>query len=258
MDQSQPSGAPSDRETAYEDRVLAWLDILGWSDLVDGAGSDNSKFGQIFRAAGLLRSPKDRQNAQLARSDDYRAQGLEIAVDLLPEITHFSDTVIWSCKAADDAIYQLVDEVQETCCLLLAHGHLSRGAIVYGPLHHQGGTIFGPALMSAYRLEGQVAHYPRVLIDDSVKPWIPRSYSFEGEAFNTLDSRVDADGLTYLDIFGGIRSKVGNSPRRSTWNETVLLDRVEKQFETLTSPRQRAKWGWTLSYLRDIVNEIGT
>ncbi|MGA2037479.1 MAG: hypothetical protein ABSH04_07860, partial [Acidimicrobiales bacterium] len=60
QEQSDSLDASSEVKVRYEDRVLAYLDILGWSDLVDEAGSDESGFSEILRAAGALRFTKDR------------------------------------------------------------------------------------------------------------------------------------------------------------------------------------------------------
>jgi hypothetical protein len=117
--------------------------------------------------------------------------------------------------------------------------------------------VFGPALLDAYRLESRVASYPRVLIADSAQPWIPRTTLFEGKPFEVLDCRTDVDGLIYLDIFGGVRAKVGNSPRRSLWGERELFGDAERRLRHLDDARRRAKWGWMLNYLREVVAEFG-
>ena len=46
-------------------------------------------------------------------------------------------------------------------------GLLFRGGICYGKYYHDNGVTFGPAVVSAYKLEGK-ANYSRILIDEKI------------------------------------------------------------------------------------------
>lgn len=251
-----------ERELRYEDRVLAWIDILGWSELLRESIHDPAKIPPLFLAASALRYPKDAKEAQMELANEFNEknlgnQGLKMTVDYVPEISHFSDTVVWSFPMKNFWISGLVDEVQSTCCLLLANGYLSRGAIVRGPLFHERGTLFGPAVLEAHELESSVAVYPRVLIGESMGDLMPRTYMFEDERHDCLDCRTDFDGLRYLDILGGGPMRTIHDQRRmrSGWDEPALLAMAETKLAEHTDLKKRAKWGWMVKYLQEINNE---
>ena len=246
----------------YEDRVLAWVDILGWSALLKESENDPEKFPVLLAGAVALRLSKDSQEAgkELAKEFNEKQQGLKMTSDYEPEINHFSDTVIWSHPVKNFWVSSLVDQVQHTCCLLLANGYLTRGAIVLGPLFHERGTVFGPAVLEAYRLETNVADTPRILIDESMGNLLPRTTSFEGKTYDNLECRTDDfDGRRYLDILGGGPMRTLKTPdhRRmsSGWDEPALLAMAEAKLAGQTDEKVRAKWAWMVKYLREINDE---
>jgi len=217
-----------------------------------------AKFPPLFLAAVALRYSMDAQEAQreLAKEFNEKQQSMQMVVDDM-QINHFSDTVIWSCPADHFWMSPLVESVQHTCCLLLARGHLSRGAIVRGPLFHERGTAFGPAVLDAHWLESSVAVYSRVLIGESMEDLIPRTYMFEDERRDCSDCRTDFDGPRYLDILGGGPMRTIHDQRRmqSGWNEPALLAMAEAKLAEQTDLKKRAKWGWMVKYLQEINNE---
>jgi len=65
----------------------------------------------------------------------------------------------------------LISVLGVTCALcldLLRQGVLTRGGITKGLLYHSSNIAFGPALIEAYRLESEVAVYPRVVLDPTL------------------------------------------------------------------------------------------
>ena len=113
----------------YEDRLLAYLDVLGFSKLIDESVNDGSKAAKIL---GLL-TTLNKMCAQF-ESDNM-------------SITLFSDTICIS--------YHKPPNFVSFCCglssvvtSLLGQGYAVRGAVVRGKLYHKGNVIFGPCLVT--------------------------------------------------------------------------------------------------------------
>jgi hypothetical protein len=169
----------------YEDRVVAIIDILGFSALVKESGSDPTALGKIRQ---LLRT-----NELFSKFLDYfpSAQG-----------AFFSDTFVMSMNIPAHQTLHVIRETGYLCQYLLMQGLLCRGAIAAGALYHDGSYVAGPALVRAHELESRKAIYPRVILDESaLEHW--RQDVSEGSANENLAPLVkeDRDGFHFIDIF---------------------------------------------------------
>nr|WP_294527708.1 hypothetical protein [uncultured Rhodopila sp.] len=130
----------------YEDRLLAFFDILGFSKLIDESINDGRKAASIL---GLLAN----LNKICAQ---FQSDGMST--------TLFSDTICIS--------YHNPPNFASFCCglsiivtSLLGQGYVVRGAVVRGQLYHKENVIFGPCLVRAHSLETRLAIFPRIIID---------------------------------------------------------------------------------------------
>jgi hypothetical protein len=224
----------------YEERVVAYVDVLGWRKLIQRSVTDPLVRATISKAVHSLKHTQ----AALAKLKVNAIQGGQ--EDLYPEVTVFSDTIVASCRPNPVAIEVLVMQMQMYCIRLMVAGLYTRGAITRGHLYHDDGVIIGPALVEAYTLESTLAKYPRIIVADVLRP-ISGGPSLNEEA--VID---DYDGLGILHLFkGGLipieRDFVG------AVRERVELD-LEVQFEDI---EVRAKPGWLLSYLKRLEAQGG-
>jgi hypothetical protein len=79
-----------------------------------------------------------------------------------------SDAVALSAAPNAAGLDALCTAAEELSRMLLRSGYFPRGGITKGSLYHDHSMVFGPALIAAYRLETEVAKYPRILIPRSV------------------------------------------------------------------------------------------
>jgi hypothetical protein len=113
---------------AYEQRVVLFLDILGFSDLV--------KNGRVHRLLDAL--------------EHLQGRALEVKDEGNFDFTAFSDCVVVSAPLSKvNAVLRLVRYAKFLALDLLAKGFLTRGAIVSGELYHKGAIVLGPALVDA-------------------------------------------------------------------------------------------------------------
>jgi hypothetical protein len=185
----------------YQKRALAFIDILGWKDLIKRSLEDAAALQPILEALVemdiAVRSVKQVQAAY----HDKPFSGKYV----LQEVAHFSDTVVLSCDATKDAVGHLLFVCQQFCSRLLRSPHLilTRGAIVIGDLVHKDNVIFGPALVEAHCLESKTATNPRVLITPEVAALLDiQAVTIQSLVSHPIFTDQD-DGWQILDLLYG-------------------------------------------------------
>lgn len=216
-------------------RAIAFIDILGFSELVLKLDNDPS----------LIRQIKDVMNTMA------RTQAIYETKETTRRISIFSDTIIISDERRELGFVLLNTRLvaQE----LLDRGVLSRGAVIVGNLFHQGNIIFGSGLVEAYRTEQSLAIYPRILLDQElaeiVSKWQP-SHSFITRWDNVV--RQDVDGLWFLDVFAppygppihANNLQMGYVKRFRYWLSRNLITELEAQKPNY---RNIAKIRWAIN-----------
>jgi hypothetical protein len=183
----------------YQQRVTAFIDILGFGDLVTRSVGDVALQQSISDAlsAASPATMKEKDLVKLNREHippENLAQATmisELFCRMLMEqhpvcVSFFSDSVVISACADDLLASQMVLDL--TCKLSIRlwseHRLTLRGGMVVADLYHvDGGQIFGPAMGKAYELENKRAVYPRILVDatcadlfkrqPTIKPMLP-------------------------------------------------------------------------------------
>jgi hypothetical protein len=142
---------------AYEERLIAFYDVLGWRQKIKEAGDDPIELQK-------LRINVDRFSwaSRSLRNWNYRS-------------STFSDNVVVSTRFdhkpnqnPSDLVWNFLAFLGEQQLSSAAMGTLIRGALTLGKLVHKEGIVFGPGLIRAYELESTTAIYPRVVLDVDV------------------------------------------------------------------------------------------
>jgi hypothetical protein len=170
----------------YQERVLAFVDVLGFAQLVERSKADQNIRAKVAKLIEINRL-----------FERFVSSFLDFA-----EATFFSDSFVLSMQPPDVRALFVIREIGYLCRYLLWQGFLCRGAITTGYLYHRGRFIVGPALVSAYRLEQSVAVYPRLILDsETLLHW--QNEFREGSPHSHFESMVkrDRDGQYFLDIF---------------------------------------------------------
>jgi hypothetical protein len=196
----------------YLPRIVAFVDILGFKDIVYRSRTDENLFNSIYGALDI-------RNDELALA--YAAEvGIGRSANEFDDKFHtFSDCIVMSVSEDIEELGLLLYVVFHTCRRLLKAGFLSRGGIACGDLlHHapdrtrpdqldQSPMVFGPAFIDAYNLESAHADGARVILQNKVRQMIddycedpmfpnPRLKLF-------FDAHVDraADGPSFVNLF---------------------------------------------------------
>jgi hypothetical protein len=214
---------------AYEDRCLAFVDVLGWSNIVRKSVQDPSALEAIHRAAELIVGLR----TMAERANRVRMPEIELP-PLDARVSHFSDTFVFSMPAVADIGMAFPMMLRAFCRTLLGAGHYTRGAIVCGLVHHTDRALYGPAVIEAYELERSTAVYPRILITPGAQRYFPDPGIL----------RTDHDGLVCLDLLHTDRSDV-----RGLEKLAALVAKKEK--EDQADLHLLAKHRWMARYVAD-------
>ena len=169
---------PVDPNLRYTERIVCFIDLLGFKGVVDQCSHDEEVLIQLHTMLSELQAnklvdavfggiPTLTSDKQWTTSE--HAGTTEAAKSNWPlSITQFSDSFVISCPADNHGSCRLLlQTLYAVNRLFFWHlGILMRGGIAKGQLiHEQGGVLFGPAMNAAYALESSAAIYPRILIN---------------------------------------------------------------------------------------------
>lgn len=186
---------------SYEQRVVAFIDILGFKSIIEKTIEKND-IENMARIASVINAFKDIREIWNLDSGE-----LKHYVKSSKRVTIFSDSIVVSCEANDEEeiMYTLL-EIKWLVMTMLNHGLLCRGAITRGKLVHTNEYIFGPALIEAHLLESKAALYPRIILDRGVidaEEFEKNKISNAGVRWKNIQFLLeqDSDGMYYIDYF---------------------------------------------------------
>ena len=126
-----------------------------------------------------------------------------------PKVNIFSDNIILSNDIIegkeDCALYSIIFFSALLQMNMWVNGLLARGGISCGNFFSDKRMIWGNALIRAYTLEGQIAIYPRIIVETEIAEII----------YSMLQSKKvkllckDFDGMYFVDSFGINKKEIG-------------------------------------------------
>ncbi|AFK64194.1 hypothetical protein TKWG_22890 [Advenella kashmirensis WT001] len=193
----------------YEERIVAFVDILGFKEIVLRSQKDPDLVNQIYN--GL-----DVRKDELARH--FVAElGLSLSPEDFDDRFHtFSDCIVMSVDSKIEELGLLIFMIFKICRQLLLAGFLSRGGVAIGQLLHltpestpgsdrNSSMVFGPAFVDAYNLESSHAGCARIILQQKLRQMIhdhrqKHPYKKLTKFFDAHVSRAD-DGPAFVNQF---------------------------------------------------------
>lgn len=201
----------------YQERLVSFIDILGWSSHVSASASDDGLTEKLVDAISAIN--------RLTLSY-YKGSRHDI-------VDRFSDSVIYSsnisCEADILLFFANISYLQRQLGKI---GFFIRGGVSFGKMWHEQGACFGPALNEAVSLEQCEARYPRIILSQDalniVPSWSSRYSDDERTAglfrsmhyspnfdYNIIDAMeegndlvlIDRDGIGFINYFFGAEKK---------------------------------------------------
>ncbi len=238
----------------YENRVVAFLDILGWGNAIKNSLEGDEKTQNLGVLLNSLRNfSQSIENTSKMTGDDRKSPGD-------PQITHFSDCIVLSVSAERFAEDMLLPHLSFILMSMISSGFLVRGAVTSGLLYHDGSLIYGPALIRAYKLEDKISVNPRIILDKNLEPLWKNGTAYKKKDGTLLgykkNWRRDSDGFYFYDFLQP-RFHVPGSPVNYKLLNIDLQNIKEIIMTQLGSPDPsiQSKYGWTANYLNTILDE---
>ena len=202
------SDAPKGAE--YENRVVAFIDILGFREIIGRSKDDPELIHRIYSALDI-------SNDSLALHFCADLKINREPLDFSDRFHTFSDCIVMSVLPDPIEIGLLYFMVFKVCRQLLQAGFLTRGGIACGPLLHRAPSgagfanhehapmVFGPAFNEAYALESTHAGGSRIILQNSVFNLVKDHCSKNGgtrlSQFLIAHTKRSSDGAAYIDLF---------------------------------------------------------
>jgi len=192
----------------YEQRFIAFIDILGFSSFVRKTQMDKTLIPTLCEALRIVGGKFS------DRVEGFREQGENklLSQDFYEKVRKyptvvFSDSIVLTGDNNLNGLFVLFLNVSAIALNLLKLRLFVRGGITIGPTYHDGSVIFGPALINAYEIENGLAIYPRIVVSDAVIKRInsPNHDEYACRIDEVCRSllRHDFDGLYYLNFLSG-------------------------------------------------------
>ena len=221
----------------YEMKIYAYLDLLGFKDVVGDADNNPNGVEKIYN---LLRSRKLLKSVLSIMPPDPKLDRNKF------EVRGFSDTVTVSCPIEPHAYFEAMSRLVIFYQYLLCEKHKKflRGAIVCEKIYEDEEVVFGPALIRAHYLAENLADWPRVLVDESI---LNGSTPEQTERCFAKFLRKDDRGQVHLDYLrpyfavsglpdfrvkgyvGDLRSPLGPFQIHKTTIEAEVRNLIEKR-----------------------------
>ena len=151
------------RELIYQDRLVAFVDILGFKDAVNKSGGADEWCIKLRKKINRL---VDNNESFQVYNDAFKVlyeEQLKGKAEETAEITFFSDCIVFSSEVAkninDNIVTKFLKFIMNLAIETANFGFLLRGGITFGKIRHDHNKCFGPAMNRAYLLESETAVY---------------------------------------------------------------------------------------------------
>ena len=236
------------RELNFEERAVAFLDILGFKEFIKGAeivGSD--EYTKLCVLQDVIESQMD------ISSEPASDEGRKFLPEMQLKCTYISDSVILSAPISNGGFSGLTVVAMKTIQIahqLLKMGFLMRGGIAVGLASHTDRNIFGTGYQVAYEIQEIHACTPRVLLHKSAADLLDGS----GRGESKFSCWVKENDSWVVNTLFPHWSYIGG--REQCPNELFLGYRktiIENLNEHPLGSSKRGKWEWMAGYFNETV-----
>ncbi len=240
-------------EHQYEERYVAFIDILGFSSLVNRAEED-SKLLKRLASALEEQGMYSELEAITEKLGSNEPKGF---FKNMFRVSTFSDNIVFSTKNNVIGLGLITLLSTIICIRLIYQGLFTRGAIAKGKLIHTNTIILGAGLIRSHELEKNAAIYPRILLDEI----IVHEMDFLMKHGGVPDlRRQDFDGLWHLHIFHPSMLEMGSHTSGSyvSFNHALCRQEIERTLHSSgDNLALKAKVSWLARYFNEYAVNFG-
>jgi hypothetical protein len=275
--------------------LVAFIDLLGQKEQMKGLllippksdGEERKRYEASIRRPleavqfiqsnfqRLVTSSNEWHETEIPGMKPEVAEGLQRYRITDIRIQRFSDGLVLFCPLSKETHFPVgsVWDVLHSCASMmiggLAEGFAFRAAIAVGAGYApEQGEIYGPVLAEAYRLESEVAVYPRIVVSGQVATWLAslqrKPHASDEEERVTLAMRdqcqnlvmEDKDGVLVIDFLSAEVLQLLEQQGDAAMTIRRMRDFVDKMIEThRDDPKVLAKYVWIRDYIRSRIKE---
>lgn len=232
---------------SYETRFTAFIDILGFSDMICRSASDvvEVSLDSIIEALKIP-DPAGEGQIIIGTAGDISASN--------HKLTQFSDSIVISTDRTDAGLLHLINHCERIGFQLLKLGFLCRGGVSEGLLFHENNIVLGPALIEAYHLESRIAQYPRIILSKDVEKYALSMTAGQGTVINRMLNKCDdfymVHVLRLLSFVLGIPGDIG-SWEKLYWDiKFKLINEIDRLKDV---PDKKEKVVWFKKYFDEAI-----
>ena len=175
-----PNTQLSEAMSTYIDKFVAFVDILGFKDMVADSVHHGQRLGALLDLVIKLGDGTERSNYE-KYGPICCPESPRIARNLDFRVTQISDCVIVSAEISPAGLINLVTHCWQVAIRLLQLGVLCRGFISRGLIYHTDTQVIGPGYQDTYRAESTVSAFrnradevgtPFIEIDEGVVKYV--------------------------------------------------------------------------------------
>lgn len=227
--------------------VVAFIDILGYTDLVKSASSRKDSQDSLARLHKALQSSREHVDPNRSETTLTKLRDKDFSA-----FRAFTDNIVIGDPIHDDGEIELGSTFMKVSyfqMLMTMEGFFVRGAIAIGDLYMDDIAVFGAGLMEAYEAETTLARDPRIVLAPTAQSAVNRHLEYYGRGFDAPQNRDllrDSDGQYFVNYLGTL------IPENGFFSETKLAAhkaRIEENLMLLKSrPSVWAKYLWAANY----------
>ena len=258
----------------YDQRLVAFVDILGFKNLIERTVSDPGLVERVhdmllslgtdnvrLESAGNLNEEliPPEELAGVREAFDQMSRAMARQADI--RFAYFSDCIVVSAPLANEMACFLIFELMAEIYVrvfdsygLLIRGGIARGAVI----HMQSGPLFGPAFVRAYELESKQARMPRVLLQPDMQEALSRT----GRHRHMLSLFLSQDTETYISLGSSFRF-LANDSSMVFASRPKLLEQYRRALEKAENLRLETaglpyadKYSWALADLSAVQDDM--
>ena len=242
----------------YEERFVAFIDILGFSDIVRKSERSRGSINLIYESLKFLKGREISTNWNLQlieiEEDAQKRNMEEFNIVNRTNCTSFSDSIAVTVSYDDSNINEsfstLISNLSYVGATLMMKGILFRGGITVGNVvHTNDGIIFGQGLIDAYQLESNSAIFPRILLSDKLIKKLnypleskKNRYPYHQYIKRFSDGSVGFHQMIYFEV---LQSWDEMSEKNLTQSLTKIKNTIIKGLDSsFENPRVHEKYLW--------------
>lgn len=234
----------------YEQKIVAFLDVLGWREIVKlSTSSQNDIIKMLGKTLAIFKSTENFYNSlkgMLPNNHGWPGN---------PVVTQFSDSIVISVSDDQHGQSALINALYLLTSNLIQYGFLIRGAIVRGGIYHNDGIIFGQGLIDAYELEKKSC-FPRIILSEE----LANEWSGREQLDGSLPWRNGSDGYSFFNFIPPFMGSPFFKTDESSELWCVRLNEIRKLIlynaeDKILKDEVFAKYQWLAEYFDAVCDE---